>query len=77
VEAVGVGNATLLDYLTCKVALEKPEIRTTDPNILIDNTCMDDKLHFGMPGGSGDYEDESEQATNSMPSPQPPGDDGP
>jgi hypothetical protein len=37
------------------MALEEPEIRSTDPNILIDNNDMDDELHFGTPGGSEDY----------------------
>jgi len=36
-EAAHVGNAILLDYLTSEVALEEPEIRSTDPNILIGN----------------------------------------
>jgi hypothetical protein len=59
-EAVTVVNAIPLDYLTPEVALEEPEIRNTDPNILIDNKCTDDKLHFGMPRGRGDFEDESD-----------------
>jgi len=54
VEAACVDNAILLDYLTSKVALEEPEIGSTDPNIPIDSNCMDDKLHFRMPGSSGD-----------------------
>jgi hypothetical protein len=58
VEAARVHNAILLDYLTSAVALEKPEIRSTDPNLQLDNNCMDDKQHFGMPGGSGNFEDE-------------------
>jgi len=57
-EAVSVDNAILLDYLTSEVAVEEPEIGSTGPNIPIDNNCTDDELHFGMPGGSGDYEDE-------------------
>jgi len=57
-KAVCVENAILLDYLTSEVALEEPQIRHIDPNILIDNNCMNDELHFGMPGGSGNYEDE-------------------
>jgi len=56
VEVARVDNAILLDYLASEVALEEPEIRSTDPNIPIDNNCMDDELHFAMPGGSGDYE---------------------
>jgi len=61
-EAVGVDNAFLLDYLTSEVALEEPEIGRTDPNIPIDNNCTDDELHFGMPGGRGDYEDEGDES---------------
>jgi len=54
VEAASFDNAILLDHLTSKVALEEPEIGSTHSNIPIDNNCMDDKLHFGMPGGNGD-----------------------
>jgi len=60
-EAGSVDNAILLDYLTSKVALEEPEIGSTDPNIPIDNNCTDDELHFRMPGGSGDYTDEGDK----------------
>jgi hypothetical protein len=62
VEAARVDNAILLDYLASEVALEEPEIGSTDPNIPIDNNCTDDELHFGMPGGSGDYEDEGDES---------------
>jgi hypothetical protein len=55
-EAAHVDNAILLDYLASELALEEPEIRSTDPNIPIDNNCTYEELHFGMPGGSGDYE---------------------
>jgi hypothetical protein len=51
-------NATLLDYLTSTVALAEPEIGRTYPNIPIGNSCKDWKLHFGIPGGSGEYESE-------------------
>jgi hypothetical protein len=61
VEAARVDNAVLLDCLTSEVALEEPEIGRTDPNILIDNNCTDDKLHFGMPGCSGNYKDEGDE----------------
>jgi hypothetical protein len=64
VEAARVDNAILLDYLASEVALEKPEIRSTDPNIPIDNNCTDDELHFGMPGSSGDYEDEGDESND-------------
>ena len=62
VEAARVDNAILLDYLASEVALEEPEIGSTDPNIPIDNNCTDDELHFGMPGGSGDFEDEGDES---------------
>jgi len=62
VEAARVDNAILLDYLTSEVALEEPWIGSTDPNIPIDNNCTDVELHFGMPGGSGDYEDEGDES---------------
>jgi len=55
VEAVHVDNAVPLDYLTSEVAPEESEIRSTDRNIPIDKNCTDVELHFGMPGGSGDY----------------------
>ena len=62
VEAAHVDNAILLDYLTSEVALEEPEIGSTDSNIPIDNNCTDDELHFGMPGGSGDFEEEGDES---------------
>jgi hypothetical protein len=62
VEAARVDNAILLDHLASEVALEEPEIGSTDAIIPIDNNCTDDKLHFGMPGGSGDYEDEGDES---------------
>jgi hypothetical protein len=74
-EAASVENAILLDYLTCEVVLEEPVIGSTDPNIPIDNNCTDDELHFGMPGASGDYEDEGAKVTSAIPSPLPAGDD--
>jgi len=61
VEAVHVDNAILVDYLASEVAPEEPEIGSTDLNVPIDNNCMDDKLHFGMPGGSEDFEDEGDK----------------
>jgi len=61
VEATRIDNAILVDYLISAVVLEEPEIGSTDPNIPIDNNCTDDELHFGMPGGSGDYEDEGDE----------------
>ena len=61
-EALSVDNAILLDYLTSEVALEKADIGSTGPNIPIDNNCTDDEWHFGMPGGSGDFEDEGAES---------------
>ena len=62
VEAVRVENAILLDYVASAMSLEEPEIGSTDPNIPIDNNCLDVKLHFGMPGGSGDYIDKGDES---------------
>jgi len=64
-EAARVDNAILPDYLTAEIALEEPEIRRTHPNIPIDNICMDDELHFGMPGGSDNYNDEGDEIDES------------
>jgi len=69
VEAARVDNAILLDYLTSEVALEEPEIGSTDPNIPTDKNCTDDELHFGMPGGSRDYEDEGDESDEHDPIP--------
>jgi hypothetical protein len=55
VEAARDDNAILLDCLTSEVALEKPEIGSTDPNIPIDNNCTDKELHVRTPEGSGDF----------------------
>jgi hypothetical protein len=57
VDAPRVDNAIRLDYWACEVAREEHLIGSTDPNIPINNNCTDDELHFGMPGGSGDYEE--------------------
>jgi hypothetical protein len=62
VEAARVDNAIILDYLASEVALEQPEIRSTDPNMPIDNNCPDIKFHFGMPGDGGNYEDEGDES---------------
>jgi hypothetical protein len=56
-----VGNAILLEYSTSELALEQAEITSTDLNIPIDNNCMDDELHFRMPGGCEDYHDEGDE----------------
>jgi len=62
IEAARVDNAIRLDLLTSDVALEEPVIRSTDPNIPIDNSCMHGKLHFAMPGSSGFCEDEGDES---------------
>jgi hypothetical protein len=66
VETAHVDNAILLDYFNSEMALEEPEIRSTDSNIPIDNNCTDDELHFGMPGGSGDFEDAGAETDTSL-----------
>ena len=62
VEAARIDNAILLDYLTSEMALEEPEIGSTDPNIPIDNNLMHDELPFGIAGGSGNYEAEGDES---------------
>jgi hypothetical protein len=42
--------------------LEEPEIGSTNPNIPIDNNCVNDELHFGMPGCSSDYQDKGDKS---------------
>ena len=69
VEAARVDNTILLDCLASEVALEEPEIGSADPKIQIDNNCTDDKLHFGMPAGSRDYEDEGDESEHRDASP--------
>jgi hypothetical protein len=64
-EAARVDNAFLLDYLTSEVALAELQIGSTDQNILIDNNCTDDELHFGMPGGCEDQDDEDDEIDKS------------
>jgi hypothetical protein len=61
VEAASVENSSLLDYLTSNVEPEDPEFRRTDPNIQIDNNCMDDQLHIGMLERSGNHEEEGDE----------------
>jgi len=60
-KAARVGNTIPLDYLTSKVAFEMHEIRDTDQNIPINNNCTADELHFVMPGGRGDHQDEGDE----------------
>jgi hypothetical protein len=62
VEVVRVDNDILLHHLASEVVLEEPEIASTDPNIPIDNNCTNGKLCFGMPGGSGDHEDDGNES---------------
>jgi len=66
-----VDNSILLDYLTSKVALDEPKIESTDRNILLDNTCTHERLHFWMPGGSRDYHNECDECDtrNAIPIP--------
>jgi len=61
-EAASVGNAIHLDYLTSEVALEAPGIESTDGNIPIDINCTDDELHFGIPVGSRNFEDDGDHS---------------
>jgi hypothetical protein len=62
VEVVPVDNANFLDYLTTEVALEEPQIESTNSNIPIDNNFKCDALHFGMSGDIEDYEDEGDES---------------
>jgi len=62
VEVAWVDNAILPDNLTSEVVLEEPEIGNTDPNIPIDNYCTYDQSNFGMPEGSGDYENDGDES---------------
>jgi len=62
VEAACVDNAILLEHLTSEVALEEPEVGSTDPNIPTDNNCIDDEPHFRVIGGSGHFEDEGDKS---------------
>ena len=38
------------------------DLRSTDPNTPTDDNCTDDKLHFRLPGGSVDYENEGDES---------------
>jgi len=68
-EAARVSRAIPIDCLRSEVVLEEPVIGSTDPNILIDNKCMDDELHCRSPGGGKNYEHESDEIheSNSIP----------
>jgi hypothetical protein len=63
-EAAHVDNDSILYYCTCEVALVEPQIGTTDTYIPIDNNCTEDKVHFGIPWGSGDSEVEGDESNN-------------
>jgi hypothetical protein len=54
--------AILLDYWTTEAAVEEAEIGSTDQNIPIVKHCTDDQLHFAMPRGSREYEDEGDKS---------------
>ena len=60
-EAVCVDHALPVVYWTSEVPLVEPEIGSTDPNIPIDNKCMDDEPHFGMPGSNDDHDDDCDE----------------
>jgi hypothetical protein len=53
--AAQVDNGNLLNNVIFNVAVEEHEIGYTDTNILIDLYSIDDRLHFGIPGGCEDY----------------------
>jgi hypothetical protein len=76
-EAVCVDIAILLGDLTSKVALQKPVIRSTDPNILIGNNCPHDEYHSGCQGAVGITKLKLKITTCAMPNPPPASDDGP
>jgi hypothetical protein len=59
-EAARAENAILLGYLIFEVALEEAKIGRTDLSIAIDSNCTHDRLHFRMPGGSGNYKDKGD-----------------
>jgi hypothetical protein len=61
IEAARVGNPVLLHLTSSYVVFEEPVIGSTDPNIPIDNNCVEDKLDFGTPLGSCNYEDEGDE----------------
>jgi hypothetical protein len=64
VEEAHAENAIVREYLASEVALEDPVIGSTDPNLMIYTICTDDKLHFGMTGGSRDDDDEGDENDN-------------
>jgi len=59
-KAARFDNGILPDYLASEVALEQPEIGSTDPSIPISNNFTDDALHLVMRGSRGYYEAEGD-----------------
>jgi hypothetical protein len=76
-EAARVNNAILLEYLAPELALEEPEIGSTDPNIPIDKIARMKNIISGCQGAAGIMKMKVMKVTIAMPSPQPAGDDGP
>jgi hypothetical protein len=76
-DAARIDNAILLDSLTSNVALEEPEIGSTDPNIPIDNNCMGNELQWGCQGAVGITKFKVTKATGVTPSPLPASNDSP
>jgi len=64
-----VENAILIDYLTSKVAVNEPEIKSTDQIIPMDNYCPDDELHFVCQGAAGNLMIKITEAMSVMPAP--------
>jgi hypothetical protein len=62
VNAAHVDYDIVLDYLTCNVACEKPDMESTDPKVPIDNSGTDDQTHFRMPSGSVNHTAECEES---------------
>jgi hypothetical protein len=63
--ATGVKTGILLYYVSSEVVLMKPEIRSTYPNIPIDNDWTDDELHCSIPRGCKDYDDGVDESEGS------------
>jgi hypothetical protein len=62
VEAARIDNAILHQHVAAEVVLEESDIANADSSILIHNNCTNDNLHFRMPEGSGDYDDEGDKS---------------
>jgi hypothetical protein len=61
-DAVSIYNNFHVHELTSEVVLMVLAIRITAPNILIANNSTDDKPHFGMQSGSGNYENSGDES---------------